>query len=178
MQHNHMPQLTHSLALALSQHTCLPACPPACSPACRFPSTELYKGSGALVQMQSVEQAAVAIQTLNGSFPRGATQPLLVRYADSPGAQPASPACRCPVLALPVSGGGKQSKTGNSGGTWCVLWSCHAWVGGILLFKSCWGLQAQTRGRERDGALVPLTRCILRQGLLVLAAENSTMPVS
>ena len=56
-----------------------------------FPSTELYKGSGALVQMQGIEQAAVAIQTLNGSFPRGATQPLLVRFADSPGA---------PVLSL------------------------------------------------------------------------------
>lgn len=49
-----------------------------------FPSTELYKGSGALVQMQSVDQAAASIQTLNGSFPRGASQPLLVRYADSP----------------------------------------------------------------------------------------------
>lgn len=36
--------------------------------------------------MQSMEQAAAAIQSLNGSFPRGATQPLLVRYADSPGA--------------------------------------------------------------------------------------------
>lgn len=58
-------------------------------PLCRFPSTELYKGSGALVQMQSVDQAAASIQTLNGSFPRGASQPLLVRYADSPGARPA-----------------------------------------------------------------------------------------
>ena len=53
---------------------------------CSFPSTELYKGSGALVQMQSLEQGAAAIQALNGSFPRGATQPLLVRFADSPGA--------------------------------------------------------------------------------------------
>jgi hypothetical protein len=58
-------------------------------PFCRFPSTELYKGSGALVQMQSVDQAAASIQTLNGSFPRGASQPLLVRYADSPGARSA-----------------------------------------------------------------------------------------
>ena len=63
--------------------------PPACLPfpcLCSFPSTELYKGSGALVQMQSLEQGAAAIQALNGSFPRGATQPLLVRFADSPGA--------------------------------------------------------------------------------------------
>jgi hypothetical protein len=36
--------------------------------------------------MQSLEQGAAAIQALNGSFPRGATQPLLVRFADSPGA--------------------------------------------------------------------------------------------
>lgn len=35
--------------------------------------------------MQSIDQAAAAIQALNGSFPRGAAQPLLVRYADSPG---------------------------------------------------------------------------------------------
>ena len=62
--------------------------PPApCPCLCSFPSTELYKGSGALVQMQSLEQSAAAIQALNGSFPRGATQPLLVRFADSPGAR-------------------------------------------------------------------------------------------
>lgn len=37
------------------------------------------------MQLQSVEQASAAIHALNGSFPRGAQQPLLVRYADSPG---------------------------------------------------------------------------------------------
>jgi hypothetical protein len=71
------------------------------TPTCRFPSTELYKGSGALVQMQSVDQAAAAIQALNGSFPRGAAQPLLVRYADSPGMW-----CRCGVTALSGRAGG------------------------------------------------------------------------
>lgn len=65
-------------------HT-LPSLPFPSPVLCSFPSTELYKGSGALVQLQSMEQAAAAIQALNGSFPRGATQPLLVRYADSPG---------------------------------------------------------------------------------------------
>jgi RNA recognition motif-containing protein len=71
-----------------------------------FPSTELYKGSGALVQLQSMEQAAAAIQTLNGSFPRGATQPLLVRYADSPAEKAAKQARKERLLHKQAAGMG------------------------------------------------------------------------
>jgi hypothetical protein len=51
---------------------------------CSFPSTEFYRGSGALVQYELVEASTAAIQALNGCLLPGATQPLLVRYADSP----------------------------------------------------------------------------------------------
>ncbi|KAL4430958.1 hypothetical protein ABPG75_006214 [Micractinium tetrahymenae] len=71
-----------------------------------FPSTELYKGSGALVQMQSMEQAAAAIQALNGSFPRGATQPLLVRYADSPAEKAAKQARKERLMHKQATGAG------------------------------------------------------------------------
>lgn len=96
--HPRLPVAKHRTGVCLWCAACAPLAPahphpslppsPFPSPAlCSFPSTELYKGSGALVQLQSMEQAAAAIQALNGSFPRGATQPLLVRYADSPGAE-------------------------------------------------------------------------------------------
>jgi hypothetical protein len=49
-----------------------------------FPSTEYYQGSGALVQMENIEQSGAAIQALNGCVLPGASQPLIVRYADSP----------------------------------------------------------------------------------------------
>lgn len=52
--------------------------------ACSFPSTESYKGSGALIQYESSESSSAAIQALNGFILQGTTQPLLVRYADSP----------------------------------------------------------------------------------------------
>lgn len=48
------------------------------------------RGAGALVRMSTIDQAANAIAALNGLTPRGAvgealtSQPLLVRYADSP----------------------------------------------------------------------------------------------
>ena len=51
---------------------------------CSFPSTEYYRGSGALVQFEEVDSSTTAIQALNGCLLPGATQPLLVRYADSP----------------------------------------------------------------------------------------------
>jgi hypothetical protein len=60
---------------------------------CSFPSTEFYRGSGALVQYELVEASTAAIQALNGCLLPGSTQPLLVRYADSP-AEKAAKAAR------------------------------------------------------------------------------------
>ena len=42
------------------------------------------KGAGALVRMSSQEEAASAIQGLDGHFPLGSSLPLLLRYADTP----------------------------------------------------------------------------------------------
>ena len=47
------------------------------------------RGAGALVRMQNISEATEAILALNGQVPRSLngeynTQPLLVRYADSP----------------------------------------------------------------------------------------------
>ena len=65
---------------------------------CSFPSTEYYRGSGALVQFEEVDSSTTAIQALNGCLLPGATQPLLVRYADSP-AEKAAKAARKERLA-------------------------------------------------------------------------------
>jgi hypothetical protein len=79
--------------------------PPAPPHSCSFPSNEYYKGSGAVVQMESVEQAGTAIHSLNGITPPGGTTRLLVRFADSP-AEKAAKAARRETLGAPRAGGG------------------------------------------------------------------------
>lgn len=49
-----------------------------------FPSTESYRGTGALLQLESLAKAAAAITALNGCIPPGGSQPMLARFADSP----------------------------------------------------------------------------------------------
>lgn len=51
---------------------------------CSFPSTQQYRGTGALLKFSLVEESKRAIQVLNGAMLPGCVQPLLVRFADSP----------------------------------------------------------------------------------------------
>ena len=53
-----------------------------------------------MVQYEGVEYSAAAIQTLNGCLLPGATQPLLVRFADSPAEKAAKAARKEKVTQL------------------------------------------------------------------------------
>eukprot|EP00887_Chlorella_sp_A99_P005468 scaffold1.g5468.t1 len=59
-----------------------------------FSSNEIKKGTGALVQLESVVHSSAAIQGLNGMSLPGAVQPLIVRYADTPAEKAAKQARR------------------------------------------------------------------------------------
>lgn len=93
-----------------------------------FPSTEAYKGTGALVQLESVNKAALAIGTLNNCLPPNSSQPMLARFADSPSEKAAKAARKERIMtragsaplsalmsgALPHSGGSGASSGGQS----------------------------------------------------------------
>jgi hypothetical protein len=92
-----------------------------------FPSTEAYKGTGALVQLESVNKAALAIGTLNNCLPPSSSQPMLARFADSPSEKAAKAARKERMMtrtgsaplaalmsALPHSGGSAASSGGQS----------------------------------------------------------------
>ena len=98
---NTPPPGQYSTAWAILDRAGLP--PSRCSR--RFPSTELYKGCGALVQLDSASSAGLAIQYTNNLLLPGCSQPLLVRYADSP-AEKAAKAARKERLQVRGGGGG------------------------------------------------------------------------